>query len=136
MIAWSDDFTTGDARIDQQHRQLFEFFNDLEVIISERRTQGQMADAMRFLERYIQFHFGFEEECMARCNCPFAEQNKQAHQAFREAFLVFKNQMDAPDHGEKAMRELHKYLEDWIRSHILGIDTHLLDAVKSAEGTA
>ena len=133
MIQWSDKYKTGHERIDRQHQQLFEFFNDLESIIQEGRGRSHLDFSLHFLGLYVQFHFGFEEDCMTKCRCPFAQRNKEAHEEFRIAFQAFKDEVQVGGDSDAIMTKMYGFLEAWIDSHILAIDTHLMDAVKTGD---
>jgi len=129
MIAWDERYRTGDEAIDRHHKLLFEFFNDFEIEIEERRGKNYLQKSMEFVEHYINCHFGIEEFCMCKNHCPFAERNQLAHEHFKKTFAAFKKEIDMGGYSDEIAIEMHLYLEDWIKSHIIGIDTHLKDAI-------
>ena len=128
MIKWEDRFTTGVAAIDRQHKFLFEMFNDFEMSIEEGRGSLYLKSSFPLLESYAQAHFNFEEDCMNQHVCPFAEDNKKAHHHFIAKVEEFKRQLQSGPTNELCA-QVHAFIEKWIVSHIIGIDSHLKSCV-------
>lgn len=84
MLIWTEKFATGNPEIDEQHRQLIRHVNRLEaLLIQTNPSAGEIAfisEFLDFLENYIQYHFAFEENCMACNRCPAHEKNREAHE--------------------------------------------------------
>ena len=129
MILWDEKYKTGDEMIDNQHKQLFEFFNDFEEVIKEGRGESFIQNSLEFIENYIDCHFGIEELCMFKHKCQIAGKNQLAHENFRKTFVEFKNKINASGNKNHIANEMHHYIEEWIKNHIIGIDTHLKDSI-------
>ena len=126
MIKWQESYSTGVDKLDEQHKSLFQYSNDLEDGLNCGGVSKEtLQRALNFLERYVKGHFGQEEACMFKCVCPIADKNKAAHQKFIEAFRAFQKKISEDGDGEKALRELHQFLETWLTDHIIKIDTQL-----------
>ena len=82
MIQWEERYATGVDSVDRQHRMLFEFFNDFEECIKTGHGEHYLETSFPLLEAYAKAHFSFEEDCFKQHQCPYAQQNKDAHQAF------------------------------------------------------
>ncbi len=130
MITWDDRYKTGEESIDKQHQLLFEFFNNFEDGIQKSRGRSYVEQSFQFLNDYTKAHFGYEENCMNRFKCPFAAKNKNAHKEFSQALKVFQNKLQTDGYQDILLNEIHDFVEQWITNHIIGIDTHLKDAVK------
>lgn len=130
MIIWDEKYTTGDEDIDRQHMTLFKFCNDFEESLQQGNGMSFMMGGLQFIEDYAQAHFHFEEDCMTKRQCPFAQKNKVAHDKFLEYFMDFKNRLQSTGYSEELVVELHQTMERWLTNHIIGIDTHLKDCIK------
>ncbi len=130
MIEWKDAYSTGDEAIDRQHRLLFDFFNDFEVVIKEGKGAHYLEKSFCMLESYAAAHFKFEERCMHVARCSVADKNKTAHQMFLVKVEEFKKAFESGEVKDDFFVGMHHFLEQWITSHIIGIDTHLKDCVK------
>jgi len=130
MIKWEDSYSTGVAELDKQHRNLFQYCNDLgDGIHSGDISQNVLVQALTFLEKYIEDHFGREETCMHKFACPIAEKNKFAHQKFIESYKNFQRMISENSDSGVILRELHFFLENWLIEHIGGIDVKLKPCV-------
>ena len=126
MIKWQEAYSTGIAKLDNQHKNLFQYSNDLEDGINNGQISRNVVDlALKFLERYIKGHFSSEESCMYQYACPMADTNKLAHQEFINTYKKFQKKVLNNDDHESALRELHQFLQSWLTRHICNIDTKL-----------
>ena len=126
MIKWQESYSVGVYLLDQQHKELFGFCNDLEDILRDGDVpKGFLEDGLKFLEKYVQAHFGQEETCMHQYACPIAWKNKVAHQKFIQAYRTFSKKIQKDADSYRTLRQLHIFLEKWLVDHICHIDTHL-----------
>jgi hemerythrin len=129
MLPWSEQFETGQALIDAQHRMLISYVNQLEELAHhshpDRVDVELFSRFIEFLETYITTHFRDEEECMLGFKCPFHEDNKLAHRAFLEFFRTFKLRLAAEGFHPEVVTELHEFCCSWIQSHILRVDVQI-----------
>jgi hemerythrin len=130
MIEWQDSYSTGIVRLDEQHKTLFLFCNDLEENLKNKTVTKDLLDIeLRFLERYAIGHFGQEETCMHKYACPIAKTNKQAHEEFIKKYKDFQKRIISDDAAEEILKELHHFLENWLKNHICKIDSQLKSCV-------
>jgi len=124
-VKWSDDYATGIARVDEQHKMLFSSVGDFREALDAgvgSRTYGMLLD---FLDQYTRGHFSYEEGCMERHRCPVAQQNKDEHTALLRTLGQFRQRF--AEHGYTAgdAVSLLDTLDDWLGSHICRVDIHL-----------
>ena len=125
-IIWSDEYATGNDRIDAQHRRLFDYANRLEETTElDEVTDSQVEELLGFLEAWVNIHFCFEELCMAMSKCQAAEANKCAHNKFLEVFEAFQVEFKTKGASKELIGRLYKTIDDWIVRHILKIDSQL-----------
>lgn len=126
MLVWSEDFSTGFALVDIQHRTLIDKINQLEHLLNGPPPPKQRYDEiLAFLGSYAGTHFRFEEQCMEKANCPAYERNKQAHTAFLRIFARFKERYAAEGPKPELLKSIQNAAADWIRNHILTVDREL-----------
>jgi hemerythrin-like metal-binding protein len=126
MIKWQDSYSVGNDELDEQHKDLFQFCNDLNGILQDRDVSKKMLEGcLEFLGKYVAVHFHREESCMHQYACPVAENNKSAHQKFIQAYDVFLNKFIKGDDSYLILTELHKFLQTWLVEHICKIDVKL-----------
>jgi len=131
MLTWSQEYSTGVDEIDKQHQILFRFINTLEQEILKGKGKEIIEQAIEFMETYAQEHFQFEEMCMYGYSCPMAGKNKEAHQDFINKFKEIKEKADFDHPKSRTLLKVHQYCEDWIKSHILNIDSHMKECKKN-----
>ncbi|MBL9140029.1 MAG: hemerythrin family protein [Verrucomicrobiales bacterium] len=132
MLAWSEEFSTGFALVDTQHRMLIDKINQLEQLLNGPPPPKQKYDELLgFLGSYVGTHFRFEEQCMEKAKCPVHEKNKQAHAAFLGVFAKFKEKYAAEGPKPELLKSLQNAAADWIRNHILSVDRELKKCQKS-----
>lgn len=130
MIEWDDKYKTGVEKIDEQHKMLFSFFNDLEECLHDRRIM-KLEDILKYIEVYTRGHFGHEEKCMHAMKCPIAQQNQNAHANFMKDFHGFQERCKSEGESKELIREIHGSIESWLVNHICKIDVHLRDCATS-----
>ena len=131
MIEWRESYSIGVEKLDEQHKNLFQYSNDLERGINNGAVSKQTLEgALKFLGSYVKGHFGQEEACMYKYACPFAKQNTMAHQKFIEAYKGFQRILTEEGNNEGTLKELHRFLETWLVDHICKIDVQLKTCVK------
>ena len=130
MIIWEEKFSTGVAELDKQHKNLFQYSNDLEECVNNNNFSKVTTDRMlHFLDQYIKVHFSHEEACMFKYFCPIAAKNKEAHQEFIQQFKTTEEKVKDEKNYDAALKELHHFLETWLLEHICKIDIQLKPCV-------
>lgn len=76
------DLETGNAIIDQEHRELFQAVNDLLDACSCGKGRAVVKDTVQFLVDYVDKHFAHEEQLQKKSNYP----NFDAHRLFHENY--------------------------------------------------
>ncbi len=126
MLTWSDEFNTGVAEIDRDHRQLADTLNRLEAALNQGLGSRHVSEIIAFLDAYAQEHFVREEGCMACGRCQKAEQNKAEHAVFLRKVAQARERVErSPVAGAYVALQLHRDLCDWFVNHILRVDSDL-----------
>lgn len=123
-VEWSEEYATGLAWQDNEHKELFKAFKELGDAMSSGTGRVQVANTINFLADYVDRHFKGEEEAMDRHNYPDFESHKAAHDKFRGEISDLK--LDLAE-GKLTMVgiEVQDKLGDWLKGHIYKIDKQL-----------
>lgn len=124
-LYWDDSLKTGDENLDFQHKYLFETFNKLGAAIQSQQGKDVINNIVSRLKFYAEWHFGKEEDCMARHSCPIAGTNKTAHQTFLDMFNGYYQEYQATGGSNELAVKIHESLSEWFLNHVKGIDTKL-----------
>jgi hemerythrin-like metal-binding protein len=115
---------TGVESIDEQHQQLIDAINDLEKAVIEGYGDEKIRPLLDFLGDYVAKHFAHEEKIMAEAHCPTAQRNLDAHQKLVQRYTSWLQSYERAPSAEKIL-DLHRFLTQWLVSHICGVDSCL-----------
>jgi hemerythrin len=134
MIVWQKEFETGSELLDRQHQMLIENINLLEELLrNPSPSKGDLvylANLVDYLESYANVHFKNEEDCMESHNCPAHRHNMQEHENFRHFIRDYKRLCELEGFKLNLLDNLHAEMSNWIKDHILKIDTRLKPCIR------
>ena len=113
-LAWKADYEIGEAKIDDQHRQLVKLANNVYAIV-ERGEEGEdLLDAFEALISYTEMHFREEERLWLKIDSAhFTAQEKDHDKLARELReLIFPK--DAVAQGKVGAN-----LKEWLNARLL-----------------
>lgn len=129
-IQWSKDLDTGIHVIDNQHKRIVEYINELDVV----NSSGDSAGSNRILDELVDYtvtHFAFEEDLQENAGYPFLKAHRRVHEIFTRRVVDFQNRAKA---GENVTPELLSMLKVWLINHIKGDDADYVELVKQSLG--
>jgi len=119
-IIWTEQFSVGVAKIDQQHKQLIAMINKLigdphAATRSETVTEvlGEMTD-------YASMHFADEEKILTEHGYPGLSQHIKEHRTLQEDTAKFCTA--ASVQLDRIPEMLLEHLSQWLVHHILEVD--------------
>lgn len=115
----------GIPAIDQQHKRLVDQMDRLVEAMKRNGGQGEIRQILDFLDRYVEEHFGFEEACMHRYQCPVARTNQAAHQQFIATLREVRQELERTGPSLMLVLKVNDQLLDWFVNHIRKIDREL-----------
>ena len=120
LIKWTDEFSVGVARMDEQHRRLIRMINRL-LQKPEATTQSEsISDLLTEMTGYASEHFRAEEELMSEYGYPRLEDQRLQHKEFRRKTVDF---CSATTIGASSVpNTMLTYLREWLVHHILRED--------------
>ena len=113
-MRWSSELDTGINIIDNQHRRIVEYINQLHHAI-ETEDRSEVAEVIDELVDYTLSHFTFEEDLMEKAGYPFTNAHKKVHKLFTKRVADFQQRFEL---GEDIGRQLHTALKTWLVNHI------------------
>lgn len=126
-IAWTSNLNTGIGVIDQQHRRIVDFINELE----DARLAKNLAQIKQVIDDCIDYthsHFAFEESLQEEAGYQYCKPHKKVHELFIRRISEYTGRMQS---GEDISEELHQLLSRWLINHIKQDDADYVAAVKA-----
>lgn len=126
-IQWTRDLESGIAIIDEQHKRIIDFINELDEACATG-SKEKTEHVMEGLLNYTITHFEFEEALQERANYQFLKAHKRIHEIFMKKIAAIR---DRAHQGENVAPDLLKLLRLWLTSHIKGEDRDYVESVKT-----
>ena len=134
IFPWNDNFATGIARVDEQHRRLVEILNDLASHVAFPSEDLGLDVILASLMDYTLYHFETEEGIWGEYLT--GDLAQAAHRAEHQAFVasVLQAKAEAGDRPmETLVQDLLSLLTRWLASHILEKDRYLAKVVLACQ---
>ena len=119
-LDWSDRFNTGISDIDQQHRRLVGFLNDLYAAMHAGKGREALGKVLIDLLAYTRTHFATEEQLMAEHGFSGLEDHKTIHQKMAQKVKVLNRQFRSGQIANPI--QITNFLKNWLTRHILETD--------------
>ncbi|MBL8489311.1 MAG: hemerythrin family protein [Rhodocyclaceae bacterium] len=116
-MEWTEALSTGNALLDEHHKEIFRWISELEGAAAENRTLFGVYVITR-LNRYVREHFNAEEALMQAAGFPKLEEHKAEHEAFRHRL----GEMHVQSIAREIPKETVDFLNGWLRNHIARTD--------------
>lgn len=122
--AFSDEYLTGIALIDEEHKELFRIIGEVHRVIFDEFIADKYDEIVYLLDElknYTKFHFADEEKYMESIHYEGLAAQQRAHDAFvaRLEEMDF-NQIEG--HQQETLEEMMEFLTEWLVNHILYSD--------------
>ena len=118
---WDPAFSVGIAVIDNQHKRIIEYINELaSVSLYTNQDKTKVHTVLLSLIEYTESHFSFEESLMKEAGYSMLEAHKQVHISFIDRINFFKERYE---NGEDITKQLMMDLQIWLINHIQHDDT-------------
>lgn len=124
---WDPAFSVGIAVIDNQHKRIIEYINELSTV-NMYQNKEKVHTILIALIDYTESHFLFEESLMQEAGYSMVEPHKKVHFAFIERINFFKERYEK---GEDIAKQLMMDLQIWLINHIQHDDTDYKEIVQA-----
>lgn len=123
FIKWEENFSVGVEELDDQHKKMIDYINDLYTAIKEGRDRKDQEKLLFELAEYARIHLNREEEYFDKYGYPKKEEHKKAHEIHREKIAELEKNKDKALSTEKTA----EYLREWWLNHIKVLDKEYQD---------
>lgn len=124
VAIWNDAYLTGNAMVDQQHRNLFAMVNELHDAVVAGKGREVLSATLRKLSGYTIDHFASEESLMITAGYDGLANHKRKHDALASKA---KEIIAGYQSGKLTLSiTLSQFLADWLRHHIQEEDQALI----------
>lgn len=126
-LTWNCSLNIGIDSIDNQHKELFNYLDQLLTSIEEGKSNEEVVKILDFLEEYVVKHFNEEEEIQNKTNYPLLDIQRTQHEDFKRDIKEFRRVFET--HGASTVLALNiqKNLVNWLTNHIMNLDKDLGD---------
>jgi hemerythrin len=133
---WSDEYLTGVAEIDGQHRGFFEAAHRLYDQILNCEGEHGVEEAVAFLRDYADRHFRTEEAFMRAHAFPRLEEHIKLHEAFFENLEQLADELKVLGPSQHLADRALEVAQDWLIDHITDEDMQYASHVRRRIGSS
>ncbi|WP_020674580.1 GGDEF domain-containing protein [Geopsychrobacter electrodiphilus] len=134
VFQWDQNFETGLAEVDQQHKHLVKVINEFGQLLSQNSVNSaDLEQVFTELVSYTQYHFEEEEKMSHRTGVDIrhVEHHEREHLNFLQEVTLLHQQMETSQ--DTTGKDLFEFLMNWLVCHILGSDMSLARQIRAIE---
>jgi len=139
QVTWSNSYSMGVKLIDDQHKGLLNFVNDLfnHANGNEKEERAYFMSVIQQAVQYIKEHFQAEEKLMIGTKFPGYAVHKKVHDEF--TLTVVKSVKDFESGKRLVLEKFAYFLKDWVLTHVAVMDVQYAEyfrkiATRKADG--
>ena len=125
FFSWTDRMSVKSQEIDDQHKQLIGFLNDLYEAFMNRTHKEQVGIIIDKMADYASYHFDTEERYFAAFNYAAQESHIKEHTDFRKKVDEFIQKYH--NYNEALTYDVVNFLRNWLQKHIMESDQRYVD---------
>lgn len=125
-VEFDNSLVTGNAMIDEQHKELIGKIDKLVACCEEGGGKVEAIKMLDYLSDYTDFHFGEEEKLQEEVSYPALEGHKAKHAEFKKSVEEL-HEMLVEEEGptDAFVAAVQKNVVDWLFDHIKNMDQAL-----------
>ncbi|NQV43335.1 MAG: hemerythrin family protein [Rhodospirillales bacterium] len=123
-IEWRDEFTTGIASVDQEHKMLVEMVNNVIRLMDHDEDHEAVIDALGDVNAKVSAHFALEELLMRKASYAAFEPHKEDHENLLDEIRDIMDAFEAGDYSQRRS-EFVSHLTTWFVTHFSTMDAKL-----------
>ncbi|MCL1928837.1 MAG: bacteriohemerythrin [Treponema sp.] len=126
-VNWSDSYSMGIKIIDDQHKGLLDFVNELydHATGNEEEELAWFKEVIQQAVQYIKEHFATEEKYMKATRFSGYAEHKKTHDEF--TLIVVKSAKDFQEGKRLVLEKFAYFLKDWVLTHVAVMDRQYSD---------
>ena len=122
LIDWSDEYSIGIYRIDEQHKFFFEAVHRLHKECLADEGEHVVLETLVFLENYAAGHFKSEEALMREYEYPRIDEHAKLHAEFLSEYSKLSKEFDELGPSQSLAEQIGEMVQDWLIDHIAKAD--------------
>ncbi|MCP4686234.1 MAG: hemerythrin family protein [bacterium] len=130
QIVWKDEYKIGVAKIDNQHRKLFDYLERLRLFLPRGLQNPVVGSTIKDLVDYTQFHFKEEEKFMRQIDFVDLEKHSELHKDLLKELADILRRLKRDDNYTGL--DLMAFLRHWIVDHVIREDVRIGKAYEEA----
>lgn len=130
MVQWSNEYSVDIQEIDEQHKCIVNYINEIYEALSRKESHDLIADVIHKLVEYTKIHFAVEETLMRIFDYEGYQQHKMIHDRLVQQALAYQGRFLAGD--PKVGMELLMFLKEWLFNHINQVDKRYINTFHAA----
>ena len=128
FLSWRKDYEVGEARLDAEHRCLFQLINEYHDLHDDGMSPREHARVLNRLIAYAEEHFQHEEALMRDAGYPRLESHQTMHSALVTSVFAINERLAADVSGARA--EILSFLKRWLVEHVVKSDMDIGDFMR------
>ncbi|MDR3173240.1 MAG: bacteriohemerythrin [Treponema sp.] len=131
FVEWDDRYMTGVQLLDDQHKELIRFTDELFNNCSAGDVQANESfkKTAHAAVEYVKKHFSAEEKMFENIKYPLAAEHKKQHEAFVKRVLEDVRKFE--EGGNFVPLAFARFLREWILTHIAVHDKQYADFIQN-----
>jgi len=125
VVDFTDDLLIGIEHIDNQHRTLIDYTNNLISIGSKAANQDEVEKSLVFIGNYVLKHFADEEAFQVKIGYPQSERHRKLHLDFIEVYKTFVDNYKKNGHSPKFVAIFKNTIVAWVVNHVMVEDQNI-----------
>ena len=126
-----ENFRTGIGRVDDQHREMIECYNDLERAVATDGPQQERVAALDSLVDATRHHFRFEEELLEANDYPDLERHRREHAKLLEQIVDWSDRLH--DGELNLTRDTMRLIREWLLDHMVDSDQRYVRHIRHVD---
>lgn len=127
---WSQNYSVDIPEIDEQHKQIIDFLNQLDRAKIDRTEKETIENIANSLIEYAKNHLECEEGYMKEYAYPDSEEHLKEHEEFRRKIKAINREIQSSGHNPGGILKASIMLQQWLMWHIQVTDRRLGEYLK------
>lgn len=130
IITFDDNLITGNATIDQQHRELIDRIRQFVESCEQGDAKVKAIKMLDYLMDYTEFHFSQEEELQKKVNYPELKQHQEKHGEFKKTLKDLESFLEESEGPTEAfVKQVETNVVNWLFNHIKTFDRSVAEFI-------
>jgi len=122
-VEFDNSLVTGNAEIDEQHKEWIEKINKLLSCCEEGGGKVEAIKMLDYMADYTDFHFKAEEKLQEEVEYPSLDEHRKKHDEFRKAVgELYEMLQEEEGPSEAFVAAVKKNVVQWLIGHIKSFD--------------